>query len=121
MRPFRYSPCGKRVTEVSTGVNSACPKPMPESISKEKNKYFGFHPQPERWGLPADKLNFTKKRDVAYLQYSKDHIEEIRGQEKWLEEESIRLDERRKTLKELQDIIKKAKELKWRMPQTSKN
>jgi hypothetical protein len=30
---------------------------MPESISKEKNKYFGFHPQPERWELPANKLN----------------------------------------------------------------
>jgi hypothetical protein len=42
----------------------------------------------------------------------KDHAEEIEEQEKFIEEEAIRLDERRKTLAELQDIINKAKEAK---------
>jgi len=34
---------------------------------ERKNKYFGFHPQPERWGLPADKL---KSATVKHLIFS---------------------------------------------------
>jgi site-specific recombinase XerC len=76
-----------------------------EEFLREEEEYLASHPE-ERKRREKEE----KERDEAYLQYLKDHTKEIEEQEKWAEEESIRLDERRKTLEELQAIIKKAKE-----------
>ena len=43
------------------------------------------------------------------MKYLEEHSEEIEKYEKWIEEQLIREDERRKTLGELQDIFKKVK------------
>ena len=49
--------------------------------------------------------------EQIYQKVFRDVIEQER-REKWIEEQSIRLDERREILKEFQDLIKKAKEEK---------
>jgi flagellar biosynthesis GTPase FlhF len=78
-----------------------------EEFLRKEEEYLAKHPEERK-----KREEKEREQDEAYLQYLKDNAEEIEQQEKWLEEESIRLDERRKTLKELQDIIKKAKEAK---------
>ena len=78
-----------------------------EEFLRAEEEYLAKHPE-ER------KRREEEQKDVddAYAQYMKDHAEEIEEQEKWVEEEAIRLDERRKTLAELQKIINKVKEAK---------
>jgi hypothetical protein len=75
-----------------------------EKFLRAEEVYLAKHPEERR---RREKEN--KELDNAYLQYLKDHAEEIEEQEKWVEEEAIRLDERRKTLKELQEVINKYK------------
>jgi hypothetical protein len=78
-----------------------------EEFLRAEEEYLAKHPE-ERKRREEEQ----KDIDDAYAQYMKDHAEEIEEQEKWVEEEAIRLDERRKTLAELQKIINKVKEAK---------
>ena len=78
-----------------------------EKALREEEKYLDKHPEERKRREEQDRQNYEE-----YLKYLEDHAEEIEEQEKWMEEETIRLDERRKTLSELQDIIKKARETK---------
>ena len=78
-----------------------------EEFLRAEEEYLAKHPE-ERKRREEEQ----KDIDDAYAQYMKDHAEEIEEQEKWVEEEAIRLDERRKTLTELQNIINRVKEAK---------
>jgi hypothetical protein len=69
-----------------------------------KEEYLAKHPE-ERERLEEQ----NKKRGAELMKYLEEHSEEIEEQEKWIEEQLIRDDERRKTLRELQDTVKKAK------------
>ena len=78
-----------------------------EEALREEEEYLNKHPEKRKRREEQDRLNYEE-----WLKYLRDHVEEIEEQEKWVEEEAIRLDERRKTLAELQEIINKAKESK---------
>ena len=49
------------------------------------------------------------------MKYLEEHSEEFEAQEKGVEEEQIRVDKRRKTLRDLQGLLKKAKGIKKRI------
>ncbi|MHA2315572.1 MAG: tyrosine-type recombinase/integrase [Candidatus Hermodarchaeia archaeon] len=78
-----------------------------ETTLGKEEEYLAKHPE-ERKRLEEQE----EKREAELMKYLEEHAEEIEEQEKWIEEQIIREDERRKTLGELQDIVKKAKEKK---------
>lgn len=74
---------------------------------RKEEEYLAKHPEERK-----RREEQSQKLEAEFMKYLKEHAEEIEGQEKWIEEQLIREDERRKTLRELQDIVKKAKKMK---------
>ena len=69
-----------------------------DEILREEEEYYEKHPEERKKIREEDMKCFEDQT--------------IQDQEKWLEEEQIRLDERTKIFKELQDMIKEAKKTK---------
>ncbi len=78
-----------------------------EETRRKEEEYLAKHPEERKRREEQD-----KKREAEIRKYLEEHREEIEEQEKWIEEQRIREDERRKTLRELQDIVNKAKKMK---------
>jgi len=78
-----------------------------EETRRKEEEYLAKHPEERKRREEQD-----KKREAEIMKYLEEHAEEIEEQEKWIEEQRIREDERRKTLGELQDILKKVKKMK---------
>jgi hypothetical protein len=76
-----------------------------ERMIEREEKYLAEHPEERKKREEED-----KKQEAEFEKYLKENPEDIAEQEKWIEEEAIRMDERSKTLRELQEIIKRAKE-----------
>jgi len=78
-----------------------------EEMRRKEEEYLAKHPEERK-----RREEQAEKREAEFMKYLEEHSEEIEEQEKWIEEQLIRDDERRKTLRELQDIVKKAKKMK---------
>ena len=78
-----------------------------EEKRRKEEEYLAKHPEERK-----RREEQAQKQDEYVMKYLEEHSEEIEEQEKWIEEQPIRDDERRKTLRELQDTVKKAKKTK---------
>jgi site-specific recombinase XerC len=78
-----------------------------DEMRRKEEEYLEKHPEERK-----RREEQAQKQEAEFMKYLEEHAEEIEEQEKWIEEQRIREDERRKTLRELQDTFKKAKKMK---------